>query len=154
MAPGELRRQELGVPIGQQADDDDRPLDPVGQVQRRRPAGRVHQGLQAALGVGLPPAMQAGAADTERQRGGDALLARHPDTAGSKAQRAQIRSLSRLGWAPTAGGQKQEVGSFLVGMPLQTAMRIGAMLLLKFVHARTLASSSLLMHSCLTNLRN
>ena len=45
--PRELGREALAVPVGQQADDDDRLLDPGRQSLPARAAGSIAQGLDA-----------------------------------------------------------------------------------------------------------
>ena len=62
--------------------------------------------------------------------------------------------ITPCGGSPAAGGEEQEVRSLLIPVPLEPAMRIGSVMLLRFVHRRTLAIASVLLCPCLPNLRN
>lgn len=76
LAAGELGRQALRVPVRQQADHDDRLLDPRGQPCRPRTARSIDERIETTGLVADAPAMNARPADPELEGGRDTLLPR------------------------------------------------------------------------------
>ena len=76
--------------------------------------------------VGRAPAVQAGPADTELQRGGDAVLLGGPHAADAEAQPREVLVAPRSGRPAAPRGQEEEARAFLVGVAKRTTVRIGA----------------------------
>jgi len=126
VAPAELGREALAVPVRQQTHRDDGQLDPGRQPLTSRTTWPMAEGLEATVSVGTTPAIQAGPAGTEREGCTDALLVRGPDTADPEAQSSQVLT-GRWSWgSPTPGREEQEPGAFLIRVAEWTTMGVGA----------------------------
>lgn len=93
------------------------------------------------------PAMEAGPADPQRERGRDAVLPGDPDGTCPDAQPRNVPLLSPARWPTSSGRQKQEAWTFLVGVPKQAPLGVLGVVTLQLVHARTLERA---IDSCLT----
>ncbi len=138
LAPGELGREALRVPVRQQADDDDCLLDPVRQALGQRSTRPVDETFETVHGVPALPAMEARPADPEPERRGDAVFPGQPHSPSTEPQVGRV-ALARTPWRATpASGQEQEPRALLVGVTEESAMRNFSMVRLKVVHAGTL----------------
>jgi hypothetical protein len=108
----------------------------------------MDEGLEPPVGVPDTPAVEACPADPQSKGRGDALVTSDPDTACPKAKIDQPVARRRAGWATAAGREEEEARPFLIRMAEETTMRVGTMVGLEFVHARTLGRS---VRRCLTN---
>jgi len=135
---GELGRQALRVPVGQQAHDDDRLLDPPGQARRSWAAGSIEEGLETTRRISGPPTMEARPAGSEGEGRCDALLLGDADAPGPQSEADQVRTWRWARRSAAASRQEEEVRPFLVGMPKETTVRIGPIVRLELIHAVTL----------------
>ncbi len=148
LAPRELGRQALRVPVGQQAHNDDRLLDPGRQARRVRAAGSIDERLEATGRVAGSPAVEARPADPKGDGRGDALIAGDPDTADPEADVGQTTPRVRPRRPAATGREEQEARPFLIGVAEETTVRLGAVPDRRLVHAATLGRARL---PCLTN---
>jgi hypothetical protein len=126
LTAGELGGQALRVPVGQEADDDDRLLDPPGQACRVWATWSIDKRLETAGVVAAPPAMKALPADPQGEGRCDALLAGDADTSDPETNLGQTTPGGRSGRATAASREKQEARTLLVGVTKETTMRLGA----------------------------
>ena len=148
LAPRELGRQALAVPVRQEPHDDDGLLHPRGQADGQRAARPVGECLETAGLVAGPPAVEARPADAEGQGRGDALVTGDPHAPGAEAQARQAAPDVRSWRTTAAGREEEEAGAFLVRVPEQSAVGLGAVLARDLVHPRTLGRAG---HPCLIN---
>ena len=138
LAPAELGREALRVPVRQQPHDDHGLAHPVRQTGWSRASRTVDERLEPAGFVACPPAVQARPAGPEIQGGPDALLAGDAHTAGPPANLREPR-VGRPDWrAATPHREEQEVRPLLVGVAEQATAGIAPMLGLELIHAPTL----------------
>ena len=148
LAPRELGCQALCVPVRQEADDDDRLLDPRRQPLRPGSGRSGDERLETAGRAADTPAVEARPARAEGQRGCDALLAGNPHATGTQAEPREIGTSHRSRRPATAGRQEEEARAFLVGVAEEPAVRVSAVLDRELVHPATLGRA---VEPCLTN---
>ena len=148
LAPGELGRQALGVPVGQQAHDDDRLLDPGRQALPLRTAWSIDEGFETTSRVADPPAVEARPTGPDLERRGDALVPGDTDASKSQAQAGHVGPWRWPGRPAAPRRQEEEARALLIRVPKETTMWLGAVLAGDLVHPRTLGRVP---RPCLTN---
>ena len=151
LAPGELGGQALGVPVGEQAHDDDRLLDPRRQSRRLRAARSIGEGLETAGCISDTPAMEARPAGPEGEGRCDALVAGNADAPGPQSEPDQVRTWRWPRRSTATGRQEEEAWALLIGVTEETTMRLGAVTCGELIHAPTLDRA---IRPCLTNAGN
>ena len=126
--PRELGGQALGVPVGEQAHDDDRLLDPCRQALPLRTAPSIDEGFESTGFIADTPAMEARPTDPEVEGRRDALVAGDTDAPEPPAQAGQVSTWRWTRWSAATSGQEEEARALLIGVTKETTMWFGAVL--------------------------
>src|SRR5712692_5722446 len=131
LAPAQLGRDPLGVPVRVQAHRDHDLFDPgrVREPRILRAAPLRDQCGQTAARVRALPAPETRSAAARSEPSDDALFARDPQRPRSGADDAEVaRQLLPLGRPAAAGCEEPKAGAFLVRVPEPATMRIAELL--------------------------
>ena len=112
------------------------------------PARSIDERFETAGLKTEPPAVEARPTGPEGEGCRGALLAGDANTANPEAQGAQIGTNQWPGRSSAPRRQEEEARAFLIRMPEETTVRLGAVLDGDLIHPPTLRRTD---HPCLTN---
>jgi hypothetical protein len=112
------------------------------------PTRSIDERFETAGPEAEPPAMEARPTGPEGERCRDAFLAGDADTSDPEAQGGQIGTRRWPGRSSAPRRQEEEARAFLIRMPEETTVRLGAILDGELIHPPTLERTD---HPCLTN---